>query len=260
MKSRAVVTVKFSSGSKQEFQLSDAKANEVCTLAETLSSKAKTPSVMTTGLRRIEYRLREFLNFAQPSTFTFRSNIEEAKGIVDDLLALDAARSRASEPSDRVAEPILDMMNHDLAADADLSLDPSDELRRRVAAESRVAELEREVERLKDELGRTDAAALCYNRMEAALIQALSDIRRELGQDDKSFAPFIDPLNDVKTVKARADAAESQLTALRESQKEVAEMKAALTKIAKGEHDPYRSPDGLARDALAALANGTPRP
>jgi hypothetical protein len=41
MKSRAVVTVKFSSGSKQEFQLSDAKANEVCTLAETLS-KPKT--------------------------------------------------------------------------------------------------------------------------------------------------------------------------------------------------------------------------
>jgi prefoldin subunit 5 len=154
------------------------------------------------------------------------------------------AHSRASQPSDRVAEPILDMMNHDLAADADLSLDPSDELRRRVAAESRVAELEREVERLR----------LNYSLFR----KVIADLVFPKGYAESRDACEIEQR--VKLVMGQLESAESQLTALRESQKEVAEMKAALTKIAKGEHDPYRSPDGLARDALAALANGTPRP
>lgn len=42
MKTRAIITVQFSSGSKQTFVLSDAKANEVCSLADNLS-KTKQP-------------------------------------------------------------------------------------------------------------------------------------------------------------------------------------------------------------------------
>lgn len=39
MKSHAIITVQFSSGSKQTFVLSDAKANEVCALADALKKQ-----------------------------------------------------------------------------------------------------------------------------------------------------------------------------------------------------------------------------
>jgi hypothetical protein len=58
-------------------------------MSDTTEGESMTTAARVTDvelLKGIEYRLREFLQFSEPKTASYRCNIEEAKNLVDELL------------------------------------------------------------------------------------------------------------------------------------------------------------------------------